>query len=142
MKNPSDPGRKRPTFSGKCQSGPSPGPPGGRGRRTNKKASLSTSGKSDAVGSDVVHVFGGGVRTGVSVVDTRPTGGGSARPTTLCYEIMLEGRKSIFRAGFRPDSDRKVLTIGPPTGRKPAEGLILRVSKSGPEERFPAQKHY
>ena len=31
---------------------------------------------------------------------------------------MLPGRKSGFRGGFRPDSNRENLKIGPPAGRK------------------------
>ena len=36
---------------------------------------------------------------------------------TLCYAIVLPGRKSGFRAGFRPDSSRESIKIGPPAGR-------------------------
>jgi hypothetical protein len=36
---------------------------------------------------------------------------------------VLPGRKSGFRAGFRPDSSRESLKIGPPAG-----GLILMFS--------------
>ncbi len=39
--------------------------------------------------------------------------------------IVLRGRKSGFRAGFRPDSNRESLKIGPPAGRKPAGGPNL-----------------
>ncbi len=42
---------------------------------------------------------------------------------------MLPGRKSGFRAGFRSDYDRESLKIGPPTGRGPAGGPILRLSR-------------
>ncbi len=31
---------------------------------------------------------------------------------TLCYAIVLPGRKSGFRAGFRPDSTRENIKIG------------------------------
>ena len=31
---------------------------------------------------------------------------------TLCYAIVLPGRKSVFRAGFRPDSSRESIKIG------------------------------
>ncbi len=58
-----------------------------------------------------------------------------ALPPTLRYAIMLPGRKSGFRAGFRPDSNRESLKFGPSAGlpqleprRNPAENLI-----SGPE---------
>ncbi len=44
--------------------------------------------------------------------------------TTVCYAIVLSGRKSGFRAGFRPDSSRESLKIGPPAG-----GPILRLSQ-------------
>ena len=39
---------------------------------------------------------------------------------TLCFAIVPPGRKSVFRAGFRPDSDRESLKIGTPAGRRPA----------------------
>ncbi len=50
---------------------------------------------------------------------------------------MFPGGKSVFRAGFRPDSNRESLRIGPPAHLRPAEGPILRLSrlKSGPEVR-------
>ncbi len=41
---------------------------------------------------------------------------------TLCYAIMLPARKSAFRAGFWPDCYRERTEIGPPAGRRPAEG--------------------
>ena len=58
---------------------------------------------------------------------------------TLCYAIVLPGRKSGFRAGFRPDSSRGNLKIGPPAGLRPAGGPILMLSRleSG---RNPARK--
>ena len=37
---------------------------------------------------------------------------------SLCYTIVLPGRKSGFRAGFRPDSSRERLKIGRPAGRR------------------------
>ncbi len=40
--------------------------------------------------------------------------------TTLCYAIVLPGRKSGFRVGFQPDAYRESFNIGPPTGRRPA----------------------
>ena len=63
---------------------------------------------------------------------------GHPKPTS-CYAIMLPGRKSGFRAGFRPDSNRESLKIGPPAGRRPAGGPILTASRleSG---RNPARK--
>ncbi len=42
---------------------------------------------------------------------------------TLCYAISLPGRKSGVRAGW------KNLKIGPPAGRRPAGGPILRPSR-------------
>ena len=39
---------------------------------------------------------------------------------TLCFAIVPPGRKSVFRAGFRPDSDRENLKIGTPAGRRAA----------------------
>ncbi len=42
----------------------------------------------------------------------------------LCYAIVLPGPKSAFRAGFRPDSLRESLKIGPPAGLRPARGPI------------------
>ena len=39
---------------------------------------------------------------------------------TLCFAIVPPGRKSVFRAGFRPDSDRESFKIGTPAGRRPA----------------------
>ena len=38
----------------------------------------------------------------------------------LCYAIVPVGRTSGFRAGFRPDSNRESLKIGPPAGLRPA----------------------
>ncbi len=34
----------------------------------------------------------------------------------LAYVMQLPGRKSGFRAGFRPDSSRESLKLGPPAG--------------------------
>ncbi len=42
-----------------------------------------------------------------------------------CYAVELPDRKSGFRAGFRPDSNRESLNIGPPAGLWPAGGLIF-----------------
>ena len=37
---------------------------------------------------------------------------------TLCYAIVLPGRKSAFRAGFWPECYRESTEIGPPAGRR------------------------
>jgi hypothetical protein len=47
---------------------------------------------------------------------------------------MLPGRKSGFRAGFRPDSDKEDLKIGPPAGRRPAGGPIGSFPDKNPAE--------
>ena len=61
----------------------------------------------------------------------------------LCYAILLPGRKPVFRAGFRPDSDRESLTIGPPAGRRDLEVIPIKIRpKPNPEARFPARKQY
>ncbi len=55
----------------------------------------------------------------------RPTGWKGLLKTiyrTLCCVIVFPGRRSGFRAGFRPDSNRKNLKIGPPAGRGRPEG--------------------
>ncbi len=58
---------------------------------------------------------------------------------TLCYATVLPGRKSGFWAGFRPDSRRESIKIGPLAGRRLAGGPILMFSRldSG---RDPARK--
>ncbi len=58
---------------------------------------------------------------------------------TLCYAMVLLGRKSGIRAAFRPDSIREGINIGPPAGLRPAGGPILMHSRieSG---RNPARK--
>ena len=69
-------------------------------------------------------------------------------PITLRYAIVLPGQKSGFRAGFRPDSNRESIKIGPPAGLRPGGGAIFEAlptrirPKSGPEARFLARKHY
>ncbi len=45
---------------------------------------------------------------------------------TLCHAIVFPGRRSGFLYGFRSDSCRESLNIGPPAGRRPAGGQILR----------------
>ncbi len=42
---------------------------------------------------------------------------------TLCYAIGLPGRKSDFRVGIRPDSNRESLEISLPAGRSLARGF-------------------
>ncbi len=49
---------------------------------------------------------------------------------TLCYAIVLPGRKSGFRAGCRPETSRENIEIGPPVGRRPAGGPISMFSQS------------
>ncbi len=39
-----------------------------------------------------------------------------SQPRTLCYAIVLQGRKSGVRPGCRPDSNREGLKIGPTAG--------------------------
>ncbi len=58
---------------------------------------------------------------------------------TLCYAIVLPGRKSGLRAGCRSDSDRERINIGPLAGRRPAGQPMLTLSQleSG---RNPARK--
>jgi hypothetical protein len=48
---------------------------------------------------------------------------------TQCHAIVLPARKSVFRAGSRPNSNRERLKIGPPAGFRPAGGPILRSSR-------------
>ena len=63
---------------------------------------------------------------------------------TLCYPIVFPGRKSGFRAGFRPDSSRENIKVCLHTGRRAEfEAFPIRIrSKSVPGVRFPARKHY
>ena len=78
-------------------------------------------------------------------LDPAYTGGGSGGPIvslTLCYAMVLPGRKSAFQAGFQPESNWESLTIGPPAGLRPAEAdfeaFPNRIQpKSYPEDRFP-----
>ncbi len=46
---------------------------------------------------------------------------------TIGYAIALPGRKSGFRAGFRPDSSRGGLKISPPAGLRPTGGPISKL---------------
>jgi hypothetical protein len=64
--------------------------------------------------------------SGGGLGDRRPTRGTLRRPKpTLFYATVLPGRKSGFRAGFRPHSLWESLKIGPPAGERPAGGPIL-----------------
>ncbi len=78
---------------------------------------------------------GGGWQKLVSRMSDEPL----RRVCTLCYAIVLPARKSDLRAGFRPDSNRGKLTIGPPAGRRPARGPIFRLSRLE-SSRNPARK--
>ena len=66
------------------------------------------------------------------------------RLTTLCYAIVLPGRKSAFRAGFWQDCYLESTDIGPPAGRRADFGAVPVAvrPKSVPEGRFTARKHY
>ncbi len=56
---------------------------------------------------------------------------------------MFPGRKSGFRAGFRPDSGVENLKIDPPAGRADFEVFPITIwPKSAPETRFTARKHH
>ncbi len=48
---------------------------------------------------------------------------------TLCYAMVLPGRKSGSRAGCRQDSSRESLKFELPAGRGPAGGPILRFAQ-------------
>ncbi len=50
-------------------------------------------------------------------------------PQTLCYAIMLPGRRSAFRAKFWQDCCRKRTEISPPAGLRPAGGPISVFSR-------------
>ena len=62
--------------------------------------------------------------------DPRRCMGGTLQTTlrsSVCEAVRLQdasGRKSAFRAGFRPDCYRENTEIGPPAGRRPAGGPI------------------
>jgi hypothetical protein len=62
---------------------------------------------------------------------------------TLCYAVMLPGRKSAFRAGLRPGWHRESTKIDPPAGRRAHVGAfpVAVRQKSGPEDRSPARNH-
>ena len=68
--------------------------------------------------------------------DTIPLGGGLRPPP---FGMVSLAGDPAWRAGFRLDSNLDSLKIGPPAGRKPAGGLILKLSRleSG---RNPARK--
>jgi hypothetical protein len=61
---------------------------------------------------------------------------------TLCCSIVLPGRRSVFRAGFRLDSCRENSGRRKASRRAYIAVFPFRVRpKSGPEDRFPARKH-
>jgi hypothetical protein len=56
----------------------------------------------------------------------------------LCYAIVFEGRRSVFRPGIRPDSNRESLRIDPPEGQLDFDHLgpqatPTRRARAGPE---------
>ncbi len=65
-----------------------------------------------------------------SLVKMVVIGVGASLGGTLCYAIVLPGRKTGFRAGFRPDSSRESLKLGPAAGLRPAGGPILRLFRN------------
>jgi hypothetical protein len=63
--------------------------------------------------------------------------------STLCYAIMLPGRRSAPRVAFWPDCYRENNDIGPPARRADFGAFPVAVRpKFGPEVRLPARKHY
>ena len=60
--------------------------------------------------------------------------------TTLCYPIMLPGRKSGFRAGCWSDANQTSFKICLLAGLRPAEGLVLRLPLFDSHQN-PARKH-
>jgi hypothetical protein len=127
MNVPPDPDRNRPKTNDllrKVGVRNRPPDPRGEGRQEQNKS---------------VCKYGWDWRTGASHVDAA-----MRNVAMLCYTIMPPGRKSNFRAGFRPDSNRESLEIGPSADRRPAGGPMSRLSlirirpKFGPETRLPA----
>jgi hypothetical protein len=62
----------------------------------------------------------------------------------LCCALVLPGRTSGFRAGFRPDSGRESRPPGRPFAGRRADFKAFPIKilpKIGPETRFPARKH-
>ncbi len=57
------------------------------------------------------------------------TPGTTENVCTLCYAILLPGRKLAFRAGFWPDCYRENTKIGPPAGLRPAGEPISVLSR-------------
>ncbi len=86
-------------------------PPGERGTKTKLKIVISTS-----------------VSKLILRLNKRRTISSNRQSPTLYYAIVLPGRISNFRAGFRPDSHRKSVEIGPPACRRP-RGPILRLCR-------------
>ncbi len=75
--------------------------------------------------------------------DPDPTRSGGRGGVTLSCAIVLPGRKSVFRAGFRPDSIHRPFGRPKVRGRADFEALRLESGqKLFPEARFPAGKHY
>ncbi len=67
---------------------------------------------------------------------------GSTIHRILFYALVLPDRKSVVRAGFRPDSTREALKMALRGRRADFEAFPTRIRpKSGPEARFPARKH-
>jgi hypothetical protein len=58
----------------------------------------------------------------------------SFKSATLRCAIVFPGRKSGFRAGFRPDASRESLNIGPPAGLR----ILMRPRLES--DRNPARK--
>jgi hypothetical protein len=58
----------------------------------------------------------------------------SEPPLALCCTIVLPGRKSGFRAGFRPDSIRNNIKVSPPAGLRPAHTASSEAAL-GPQSR-------
>ena len=64
----------------------------------------------------------------------------AAQVPRVPVEEKLPGGRSGFRAGFRPDSNRKSFKIDPPAGHRPAGGPNLKLSRRNPA-RKPDVRH-